>query len=192
MVRSFEGRPVPPGVLDRLLDDAQRAPSAGNTRGTAWLVLEGPDETARYWDAATTASWRARSSRYPGLHRAPVVALSLAWPAAYVARYGASDKEASGLGSGPEAWPVPYWFGDAAFATLLLLLGATAEGLGAAFLGAFRQEADVLRALGVPEGWRLFGAVLLGYPDGQDHRSASLDRPAPAGHAIHRGRWQGG
>jgi len=196
MVRSFATTPLEPSVVDGLVADALRAPTAGNTGGTSWLVLQGPEETATYWEHATTAGWRATSSRSAGLSRAPVVALSLASPRAYVERYGEGDKAASGLGpaeaggGGEPAWPVPYWFGDAAFATMTLLLGAVDRGLGACFLGNFRGETALLGALGVPGGWRLFGAVLLGHPGGSDHRSASLDRPAGnGGSRLHRGRW---
>jgi len=190
MVRSFADRPVDPDLVDGLLDQALRAPSAGNTRGTAWLVLAGADQTAGYWAHTTTEEWRARSSRWAGLSRAPVVALSLASPPSYLARYAEADKAGSGLDAAEAAWPVPYWFGDAAFATMTLLLGATDAGLGACFLGNFRGEATLLGALGVPDGWRLFGTVLLGHPDGDDHRSPSLDRPTPvAGERIHRGGW---
>lgn len=196
MTRSFTADPLPTGLVDGLVADALRAPTAGNTRGTAWLVLDGPEETAVYWREATTGDWRGRSRRFPGLSRAPVVALSLTSPAAYVARYGEPDKVSSGLGPAPETgagaagWPVPYWHGDAAFSTMTLLLGATAAGLGTAFLGNFGREAPLLAALGVPADWRLFGTVLLGRPDGADHRSASLDRPGPApGDRVHRGRW---
>ena len=204
MVRSFRADPVDPGVVARLLDDALRAPTAGNTRGVDWLVLQGPEETSAYWAATTTPSWRETSRRWPGLSRAPVVALALTSPAAYLRRYGEPDKASSGLGppaaggGGPDghgahgeaAWPVPYWFGDAAFSTMTLLLGATGAGLGACFLGNFRGEGELLGALGVPEGWRLFGTVLIGHPDGGDHRSASLDREAgPRSASVHRGRW---
>jgi nitroreductase len=190
MVRSFAERPVPTVVVAKLLADSLRAPSAGNTRGTAWVVLCGPAETAPYWEHATTAEWRARSARWAGLSRAPVVALSLASPAAYLERYCEPDKADSGLGGAEDAWPVPYWFGDAAFATMTLLLRAAEVGLGAAFLGNFRGEAGLLGALGVPPGWRLFGSVLLGHPDGADHPSASLDRAGPTPEErIHLGRW---
>src|SRR5580658_8366910 len=184
MVRSFSDRSVDPALLDELVADALRAPSAGNARGTAWLLLEGSERTAVYWAHTTTEEWRQRSRRWQGLSRAPVAALSLASPAEYVARYGEDDKAASGLGPGPAqgeaAWPVPYWFGDAAFATMALLLRATEAGLGACFLGSFRGEEALLGALGVPPDWRLFGTVLLGYPDGADHRSPSLSRPGPS------------
>jgi nitroreductase len=194
MVRSFSEQPVPAEVLDRLLEDALRAPTAGNAGGTAWVVLCGPEETSRYWTAATTESWRASSRRWPGLFRAPVIAVAVASPSAYVSRYGEADKARAasdiGLASSEAAWPVPYWYGDAAFGVMTLLLGATSEGLGACFLGNFRSESTVLATLGVPGGWRLFGAVALGYPAGDDPRSASLDRPRPGiGSRLHHGRW---
>ncbi len=196
MVRSFSDRPVDGDLVTRLVADALAAPTAGHTRGTAWLVLAGPEETALYWDHTTTAEWRRGSRRWPGLSRAPVVALSLTSPGAYLDRYGEPDKAAAGLGpaggggGGPAAWPVPYWFGDAGFSVMTLLLAATDAGLGACFLGNFRGEAPLRGALGVPGAWRLFGAVLLGHPDGADHRSASLERPGPtAAERIHRGRW---
>ena len=117
-----------------------------------------------------------------------MVLLALTSPDAYVARYAEADKASSGLGEGPEAWPVPYWFGDAAFAVMTVLLGAVDEGIGACFLGNFRNEASVLDAFGVPHPWRLFGTVLVGQPDGADRRSGSLDRSAPV-NRVRRGRW---
>jgi nitroreductase len=190
MVRSFSPDPLPTSSVDQLLELSLRAPSAGNTGGTAWVVLDDPERLAAYWDHTTDESWRASSGRWPGLRRAPVAALALASPAAYVARYAEDDKAGSGLGAGESAWPVPYWFGDAAFSVMTLLLATEAAGLGACFLGSFRGEQLLLAALGVPDEWRLFGTVLLGRPDGHDHRSASLDRPRPGfAERVHRRQW---
>jgi nitroreductase len=73
-----------------------------------------------------------------------------------------------------------------------VLLGAVDLGLGACFLGNFRGERAVLDALGVPDEWRLFGAVLLGHPAAEDRPSASLTRPGLSRAArLHRGRWSG-
>jgi len=191
MVRSFDTTPVDPAVVDLILQAALRSPTAGNTRGTAWIVLEGPDQTALYFDATTDAAWRARHKDWSdGLARAPVVLLAYSSPNAYVDRYAEEDKAAGGLGASASAWPVPYWVGDAAFGVMTVLLATVDAGLGACVLGAFRGEADLAAGLDVPTGWRLFCAVLLGHPDGADHRSASLDRdkPYPSGR-IHRGRW---
>jgi nitroreductase len=183
MVRSFDSAPLSADVVDRVVGAALRAPTAGNTGGTAWVVLSGSDETALYWDAVTDAAWRSSSPRWPGLRRAPVVVLAYSSAEAYVDRYGEADKSA-------EAWLVPYWTGDAAFGVMSALLAAVDEGLGACMLGNFRGEAALASTLGVPEGWRLFGAVALGRRDGDDHRSPSLDRPVPGlVERVHRGRW---
>jgi nitroreductase len=191
MVRSFSSEPVAPDVIDRLVESALRSPTAGNTQGTAWVVLQGPEETARYFGAATDEAWRNRHREWAdGLARAPVVLLAYSSPEAYVTRYAEEDKVASGLGRDVAAWPVPYWVGDAAFGVMTVLLGAVDAGLGACILGAFRGEAELAAQLRVPDEWRLFAAVLLGHPDGRDHRSASLDRSEPrATRRIHRGRW---
>jgi nitroreductase len=214
MVRSFSGAPVPVAVLDRVLEMACSAPSAGNTGGWDAVVLCGPEETALFWEATTTADWRARSRRWPGLRRAPVVVALFVDPGAYRARYRQPDKVASGLGGELETradepgadraegarqaeasdradpWPVPYWFVDGGFAVMVMLLAAADAGLGACFLGNFRGETALRRALGVPGDRRYVGAVLLGEPGGADPPSASLarGRRRPS-EVVHRGRW---
>jgi len=192
MVRSFSSEGVDRALLDRLLAAALRSPTAGNAGGTAWVVLEGTEETEVYWEATTDEAWRRRNRElYRGLRSAPVVLLAYCSPGAYLARYAEVDKSDSGLGAGPDAWPVPYWFGDAAFGVLTVLLGAVDAGLGACLLGNFREEEELGRELRVPADWRLFGAVILGHPDGGDHRPLSLDRAQPDRHErVHRGAWQ--
>lgn len=193
MCRSFSDQPVDPVVLEHILDAALRSPTAGNTRGTSWVVLHGSDETAVYWDATTDEGWRTRNPDWAaGLRRAPVLLLAYASPAAYVARYAEAGKAQAGLGAGADRWTVPYWYGDAAFGVMAVLLAAVDAGLGACLLGAFRGERPLARALGVPDPWRLFGAVALGQPDGLGHRSSSLLRSVPSrAERIHRGHWSG-
>ncbi len=194
MVRSFSGAPVPDEVLDRLLELACSAPSAGNTGGWDAVVLTGPEQTSVFWDATTTAPWRARARRWPGLGRAPVVVALFVDPDAYRDRYREPDKAASGLGSDPEPgadpWPVPYWFVDGGFAAMVMLLAAADAGLGACFVGNFRGETALRSALGVPDDRRYLGAVLMGEPGGVDPPSPSLARGRRlARAAVHRGRW---
>jgi nitroreductase len=190
MVRSFAGDPVDPAVVDRLLQAALRSPTAGNTGATAWLVLDGETQTAQYWEATTDKAWRRTSRRWDGLRRAPVLLLAYVSSDAYLARYAEKDKASSGLGVATEAWAVPYWFGDAAFGVMAVLLAAVDAGLGACFFGNFRGEMTLATMLGVPDEWRLFGAVALGYADGADYPSPSLRRPHPPDEErIRRGRW---
>jgi len=188
MTRNFTGRPLAPGALDRLLATALRAPSAGNTQGREFVVLEGPSETGTYWRATTDRQWRERSRRFDGLSRAPVIVLPFADPEAYAARYAEPDK-ARGE-EPPVEWVVPYWWVDTAFATMSLLLGATDQQIGAAFLGNFRGEDALRSALGVPDGLRWFGAVLLGEAAEPDPTSTSASRGRRTiGDSVHRGAW---
>ena len=64
MTRSFSEQPVDGAVLDRLLAGSLGGPTAGNTKGVAWVVLVGPGETAAYWVHATTEEWRRASPRF--------------------------------------------------------------------------------------------------------------------------------
>jgi nitroreductase len=188
MTRNFSGRPLGPGVLDGLLATALRAPSAGNTQGREFVVLEGPSQTGMYWQAATDQAWRDSSRRFAGLSRAPAIVLPFADPAAYTARYAEPDKA---RGDGPPVeWVVPYWWVDTAFATMSLLLAAADGGVGAAFLGNFRGEEALRSALGVPDGLRWFGAVLVGEAAEPDPPSTSASRPRRTiGDSVHRGGW---
>ena len=68
-----------------------------------------------------------------GMRTAPVVIVPLASKAAYLDRYALPDK---GWTDRDEArWPVPYWDVDVGMASLLMLLTAVDEGLGACFFG---------------------------------------------------------
>src|SRR5262245_52935489 len=120
MVRTFEARPVDDGVLDRLLRAATSGPSAGFSQGLELVVLHGPDETARYWDAALPAPARTGFA-WSGLLDADVLVVLFTRPGAYVARYSEDDKASSGLGGATDDWPVPYWYVDAGMAAELLL-----------------------------------------------------------------------
>lgn len=188
MVRAFTDAPVDPATIDRLCDLARRAPSAGNTQATAFLVLDEPAATARYWDATLPADRRA-GFRWPGLVAAPVLVVVAVRPDAYPERYAEADKAATGRGSGTAAWPVPYWWVDAGAAVEHLLLGAVDAGLGACLFGAFDHEPAVAEAFGIPDGWRLVATVALGHPgDDEPGRSATRPRP-PLGEVVHRGTW---
>jgi nitroreductase len=155
--------PLPEGLLDRLLDLARRVPSAGYTQGFHFLVLEGPEQTARFWDVTLPPIERS-TFPYPRLLDAPVIVLPLADSAAYVDRYAQPDKARTGLGEGVDKWPVPFWWGDTAMAVQNLLLACTGSGLGALYFGIFRNEDRLMRDLGVPDGIRPLGAVAIGYP----------------------------
>ncbi len=190
MVRAFASDPVDPDVLDELLDLARRAPSAGNTQSVEFLVLEGRDQTDQYWETTLPAESRDGFA-WPELLNAPVLVVVWVDPASYVDRYSEADKASTGLGVGPEVWPVPYWWVDGGASVMTLLHGAVDRGLGALLFGLFEHEEAVRARFRVPSGRRAVGAIALGHPV-DDRMSASARRPRrPHSDVVHRGTWDG-
>lgn len=188
MVRAFTDQSVAPAVVEALCDLARRAPSAGNSQGLDLVVLDDPEAVASYWDI-TLPEPRRSAFRWPLLLRAPVLLLVVTHPDAYVTRYGESDKARTGLGAGPNAWPVPYWWVDAGAAAEHLLLGAVAAGLGACLFGAFDHEKAVADRFGVPPDRRLVATIAVGHPaPDEPGRSASRAR-RDLDDVVHRNGW---
>jgi len=186
MVRSFDERPLRPGTVDAILAAGVRGPTAGFTQAVDLVALEGPSQTARYWDATLPVAARA-GFPWPGLLRAPLLVVVLSSEDAYRRRYAEADKARA-----EEAvvdFEVPWWHVDAAFSALLLLLAAVDAGLGALFFRAHRP-ADLRAALGVPASYAPVGTVAVGHP-APDRVSSSVATRArrPAAARIHRGGW---
>jgi nitroreductase len=192
MVRSFLDRPIPREVVDRLMHNATRAPSAGFSQGYAFLALEGPEQTGIFWDACNEGM---APSRREGVGAAPLLILPLAHKQAYLDRYSRPDKAKHGMGMDKaENWPVPYWDIDTAMASMNILLTCVDEGLGALFFGIFAGEKQMLEALGVPPTYKPIGAIAIGYPAPDDRPSgspASVPRRS-ASETLHYGRWGAG
>ena len=53
MVRNYAETAVDPATLDRMLDHATRAPSAGFSQGWGFVVLDEPDAVSRFWATAS-------------------------------------------------------------------------------------------------------------------------------------------
>ncbi|MGI9093542.1 MAG: nitroreductase family protein [Mycobacteriales bacterium] len=188
MVRNFDpGRQVPAEILDRILANALHSPSAGFSQGWAFLVLADDADRRRFWALMTegedgTDSWLA------GLMNAPLLVVPLSHRNAYLDRYAQPDK---GWTDRDEArWPVPYWHIDTGMASLLMLLTAVDEGLGACFFGIPPARIAPFRsAYGVPAEFTPIGTLAIGY--------RAPDRPSPSlargrrgvDEVVHHGRW---
>ena len=182
MVRNFSDRPVPAGVVETIVANGQRGPSAGFAQGVDLLVLNGAAETGRYWEVSLPRPERDRF-QWPGLLMAPLLVIPFACPQAYFDRYARADKAGA-----PREWEVPYWHVDAAFSAMLMMLTAVDSGLGCLFFRVFRPDA-VREAFGVPAGFEPVGAVAIGHP-APDRPSGSLRQGRrPPEEVVHRGRW---
>jgi nitroreductase len=205
MVRRYADEPVDPAVVDRMLEHAIRAPSAGFSQGWAFLVLDRPEDVRRFWTATTPGSTDPADPGDPdtgdavgtdatgsawlaGMRTAPVVIVPLASEQAYRDRYAEPDK--GGTAPREQRWPVPYWFVDTGMAALLMLLTAVDEGLAGCFFGLPPERIEAFRAeFGVPETHTPVGALTVGHP-APDRRSPSLRRGRRGlDEVVHRGHW---
>jgi len=188
MVRNYSSEPVDPEVVARILAQAQRAPSAGFSQGFAFLVLDTPQDVRRFWEA-TADDLDAPDSWLRGMMRAPVVVVPLSHKDAYLDRYAEPDK---GWTDRDEArWPVPYWHIDTGMASMILLLAAVDEGLGACFFGVPPDHTDAFReAFGVPSTHTPIGAVTLGHRTGDPGTRGSAGRRRHTlEEVVHRSQW---
>ena len=182
MVRSFDpDRPVPADVLDRILRNATRGPSAGFSQGQAFLVLQGED-LAKFW---------AMRPKGNDVATAPLLIVPMSCKGVYLDRYAQPDK---GWTDRDEAhWPVPFWHIDTGMATLLILQTAVDQGLGALYFGIVPEDVAPFRELfGVPGDHEPIGAVAIGYsaePAGTVTGSPTTRRRRATEDVIHHGRW---
>ncbi len=141
MVRAFRPDPVPEELVEKLLRNAVRAPSAGNLQAWEFVVVEEPVAKRRLAEAALGQMFVAE---------APVVIVTCRNLERNAGRYGDRGRHF-------------YSLIDASFASLMILLSAHAEGLGACFVGAYRDD-EVSRILGLPEHVRPVGIIPIGWP----------------------------
>lgn len=163
MIRKYDqSREVPDKIINKLIDNASRAPSAGHTQVQEFVVIKDPSIKRKL---------RLASVNQEQVEEAPVLIVVCSNTSRSVGRYGERGKEF-------------YSIIDGAFASMLILLTATNEGLGASFVGAFNDE-KVSETLGLPERVRPIGIIALGY---SDEKPARLER-IRKDRLIHYERW---
>jgi nitroreductase len=163
-----------PEVVERILANGNRAPSAGFTQGCAFLALERANDRARFWETMAAAGHQPE----PAEMAAPLLIVPLACKAAYLDRYAEPDTGWTDRDEG--RWPIPYWHIDTGFAALLMLLTAVDEELGGLFFGLPPEVITAVRAaFSVPDDHEPIGAMAIGRP--------RVDRPGRPGGAASLG-----
>lgn len=190
MVRRYAERPVDARMVDRMLENAVHAPSAGFSQGWSFLVLDRPSDVDRFWAVASPPDAGPQDAWLTGMRTAPVVIVPLSSKAAYLDRYAEADK--GWTDREEQRWPVPYWHIDTGMASLLILQTAVDEGLGACFFDIPREQLDGFRAeFDVPDAWTPIGAITVGNRVEDTGAPGSPARRArrPVEDVVHRGRW---
>lgn len=185
MVRNYTDEPVDPAAIQRMLDLARHAPSAGFTQGQSYVVVT---DTAMKGEIARLCGESSYVER--GFHNwisaAPVLFIPCTSEEAYHRRYREPDKVGD---DGTEMeWPVPFWHMDIGCSVMVLLLAAVDEGLAAGFAGVW--ELDELRGLlGIPAEVTPVGVIPVGHK-APDVPSPSLKRGRKAEREyVHFERW---
>ncbi len=185
MVRHFTSEPVAPEVIDRILDLARHAPSAGFTQGQSFVVVtEAP--TRQAIARLCGEEEYVAGGFHPFISGAPVLIIPCTSETAYHRRYQEPDKVQD---DGSEIdWPVPYWHMDIGCAVMIVLLAAVNEGLAAGFAGT--HDLNALRALlGIPTDVTPVGVIPIGHR-APDTPSPSLKRGrTPDAVYLHHERW---
>ena len=175
-MRRLKSDPVPEGLLIKLIDAADQAPSGSNRQGARWLIVRDPaqkEKLAALNKTAVDAYIGPQSARPGALPHQPAdkrqrMLEAVLWQAEHLAEVPALviacyqfDGPVSGseaLRAGGSVWP----------GIQNLLLAARALGLGAAptTLGLMDREA-AKKALGLPPDMEAFCLIPVGYPLGK-------------------------
>jgi len=140
-VRAYTDEEVPDEAIEKILDAARWAPSAGNLQSWEFVVVRDPEAKRRLAEAA----WGQRF-----IARAPVVIVVCA------------NQKRSARGYGERGASL-YCIQDAAAATQNMLLAAYALGLGTCWVGAF-DERRVAEVINAPSGVRPVAIIPVGRP----------------------------
>ncbi|MFQ5980666.1 MAG: nitroreductase family protein [Candidatus Heimdallarchaeota archaeon] len=140
-IRSFKPDPFSESTIEKLLEAARWAPSAGNRQPVEIIVVKTPSQKQQLVTAALGQRFIAA---------APIVFVICADLDRSSSRYG---KRGSSL----------YAIQDAAAATQNILLTATDLGLGTVWVGAF-DESEAAKALKLPSNVRPLAIIPIGKP----------------------------
>ncbi len=140
-IRAFQERDVDSDTLEAILRAARRAPSAGNLQAYRVAVARASSVRRLLALAAFDQGFVAQ---------APVVLVFLSDPAASAVKYGPHGE-------------TMFAIQDATIACAYAQLAAANAGLGACWVGAFRED-NVRAALGAEETLRPVALLPLGYP----------------------------
>jgi nitroreductase len=140
-IRAFQNRDIPPETVDRLIDAARWAPSAGNIQPWEFIIVRKPETKRKLAEAALEQTF---------IEEAPVVIVVCA------------DENRSSQGYGTRGKTL-YCLQDTAAATQNIHLAAYALGLGTCWVGAFRED-EAKKILNIPSGVRPVAIIPVGYP----------------------------
>jgi F420 biosynthesis protein FbiB-like protein len=174
-IRRYRAEPLPPGLIERLLDAARLAPSAHNRQPWRFALLQHAERKERL---AAAMGARLRADRTADGDDTEAIEADVARSHARIASAPAVIVASLTLAD-MDTYPDPRRAGaerlmavqSTAMAVQNLLLLAHAEGLGACWMCAPLFCPDTVKtALALPADWEPQALVTLGYPAAPGHR----------------------
>jgi nitroreductase/NAD-dependent dihydropyrimidine dehydrogenase PreA subunit len=169
-IRQYKDKPVEPEKIKRLLETAAYAPSGHNAQPARWLVIQDKPEVQRL--AGLVVDWMQQV-----IKTQPELAKSLLLDSVVAAWEQGKDRV---LRNAPHLIigyaPKDERRAPAAIVTAIayIELAAPSLGLGTCWAGYFFSACQLYeplqKALALPEGQAVYGAVMLGYPKAKYHR----------------------
>ncbi|PXW79377.1 cob(II)yrinic acid a,c-diamide reductase [Blastomonas natatoria] len=163
-VRHFQARPLPDGMLDRLLDTACGGPSVGNAQPWRFVHILSSDRRnalAQQVDAEK----RAAGGAYDGQRKALYDGLKLHGlrEAPEIVAVFCDEHDSAGHGLGRATMPETLCW-SVVTAVHTLWLAARAQGIGLGWVSIIDPE-GLNMLLDVPAHWRFVALLCLGYPE---------------------------
>ena len=140
-IRAYKPRDVPDAVVEKLIEAASSAPSAGNIQPWRFVIARNPEVKKELAQAADQAF----------IEEAPVVIVVCANEKRAETGYGVRGKTL-------------YCIQDTAAATQNIHLTAYSLGLGTCWIGAFNED-QAKKAVNAPEEMRPVAMIPVGYAD---------------------------
>ena len=157
-IRAFKPQDIPEETVEKLINAARHAPSAGNTQPWKFVIARNIETKQKLARAAFNQTF---------VEEAPVVIVVCADENRSSIRYGKRGKTL-------------YCIQDTAAATQNILLTAYSLGLGTCWVGAFNEN-EAKKALKTPEGIRPVAMIPVGYPN----KSPSQRGRRPLNQIVH-------
>ena len=140
-IRSYQNRPVEDEKIEKILEAAHWAPSAGNLQSVEYIIVKDRETKERLSHASYG---QAQPSEAP-------VNIVVCCNFSKISHYGGRGKDL-------------YSLQESGACIQNLMITAHSLGLGTCWVGAFSEE-KAREVLGVPENVRPVGIITLGYPN---------------------------
>ncbi|HTR15697.1 MAG TPA: 5,6-dimethylbenzimidazole synthase [Acetobacteraceae bacterium] len=165
-VRRFRTDPVPPALLDELLEVAALAPSVGLSQPWRFVTVEDPARRAAVrasFEACNAEALRAQTPDRAALYARLKLAGFDAAPCHLAVFAEPAPEQGHGLGRRTMPETTAY---SVVMAVHTLWLAARAVGIGLGWVSIL-DPAPVAAALDVPGHWRFIGYFCVGYPEAE-------------------------